>query len=86
MPLTGFGCNRLEDILPPGLIHDSWRLARSPALSEESQRFIRFRNLAIIVLGSLIPETDTDLAGGLNQLMIRIDEFQAINSVSNWYI
>src|SRR5438552_791164 len=35
---------------------------------------------------SLIPETDTDLAGGLDQLMIRIDEFQTINSVSDWRI
>ena len=35
---------------------------------------------------SLIPETDTDCAGSLNQLMIRIDEFQTINSVSNWRI
>ena len=35
---------------------------------------------------SLIPETDTDFAGGLNQLMIRIDESQTMNSVSDWRI
>ena len=42
--------------------------------------------LARLYANSLIPETDTDCASGLNQPMIRIDESQTINSVSNWRI
>ena len=34
----------------------------------------------------LISETDADFASGLDQLMIRIDESQTMNSVRNWRI
>ena len=56
------------------------RPAEFCAAADANQRYImRTKN-------SLIPEPDTDLAGGLNELMIRLDEFQTKNSISNWRI
>ncbi len=34
----------------------------------------------------LIAETDTDFPCGRDQLVIRIDESEAVDSISNWYI
>jgi hypothetical protein len=39
-----------------------------------------------LALTLLIPETDTDLARGLNELRIRINAPKTINGVSNWYV